>query len=81
METQIVLMSVHKFDRRRDAEAIENTVMSAEDIKQLITKGAAVLTISEFMDMFNNTDDIVDEIELGHHWMTYIKQKNGKDNK
>lgn len=66
-------MPVGKFDRRRDAEWIENDTMISAKVEELRSRGAAVLSISEFMDMFNDTDDVVKAIDLNHYWMTYIK--------
>ena len=68
MEKRIVMLPIDKFDRRRDAEHLENNVFSNEDIKQWQDKGAAVLALTEFMDLCNDQ-----QLDLGEYWISYIQ--------
>lgn len=68
MEKRIVMLPIDKFDRRRDAEHLENNVLANEDIKQWQDKGAAVLALTEFMDLCNDQ-----QLDLGEYWISYIQ--------
>jgi len=67
MSTRIVMLPIDKFDRIRDAEPMENNTMGPQQIDELRTRGAAVLELSEFMDLCNDQ-----QIDLGGYWISYI---------
>jgi hypothetical protein len=66
-KTMIVMMPIAKFDRRKDAEHLENNHLNLISINELRARGAAVLALSEFMDLCNDQ-----EIDLGGYWISYI---------
>ena len=63
----IVMLPIDKFDRRRDAEHLENNTLTQDQVQGLRDKGAAVLALTEFMDLCNDQ-----EIDLGGYWISYI---------
>jgi hypothetical protein len=67
MEKMIVMLPIDKFDRRRDAEHLENNTLNEIQVQEWRDKGAAVLRLTEFMDLCNDQ-----EIELGGYWISYI---------
>jgi len=67
MEKMIVMLPIDKFDRRRDAEHLENNTLNEIQVQEWRDKGAAVLQLTEFMDLCNDM-----EIELGGYWISYI---------
>ena len=71
MEKMIVMLPVSQFDRRRDAEHLENNTMNQIQVDELRSRGAAVLALTEFMDLCNDQD-----IELGEYWISYITLDN-----
>ena len=71
MEKMIVMLPINKFDRRRDAEHLENNTMNQIQVDELRSRGAAVLALTEFMDLCNDQD-----IELGEYWISYITLDN-----
>jgi hypothetical protein len=67
MEKMIVMLPIDKFDRRRDAEHLENNTLNKVQVQEWRDKGAAVLQLTEFMDLCNDQ-----EIDLGGYWISYI---------
>jgi len=67
MEKMIVMLPIDKFDRRRDAEHLENNTLNEIQVQEWRDKGAAVLRLTEFMDLCNDQ-----EIDLGGYWISYI---------
>jgi hypothetical protein len=67
MEKMIVMMPIDKFDRRRDAEHLENNTLNQVQVEDLRERGAAVLALTEFMDLCNDQ-----QIDLGEYWISYI---------
>jgi hypothetical protein len=67
MEKMIVMMPIDKFDRRRDAEHLENNTLNEIQVEDLRERGAAVLALTEFMDLCNDQ-----QIDLGEYWISYI---------
>jgi hypothetical protein len=67
MEKMIVMLPIDKFDRRRDAEHLENNTLNEIQVQELRSRGAAVLALTEFMDLCNDQ-----EIDLGGYWISYI---------
>jgi hypothetical protein len=67
MEKMIVMLPIDKFDRRRDAEHLENNTLNKVQVQEWRDKGAAVLQLTEFMDLCNDQ-----EINLGGYWISYI---------
>ena len=63
----IVMLPIDKFDRRRDAEHLENNTLNQVQVQEWRDKGAAVLRLTEFMDLCNDQ-----EIDLGGYWISYI---------
>ena len=63
----IVMMPIDKFDRRRDAEHLENNTLNEIQVEDLRERGAAVLALTEFMDLCNDQ-----QIDLGEYWISYI---------
>ena len=63
----IVMLPIDKFDRRRDAEHLENNTLNEIQVQEWRDKGAAVLRLTEFMDLCNDQ-----EIDLGGYWISYI---------
>ena len=63
----IVMLPIDKFDRRRDAEHLENNTLNEIQVQEWRDKGAAVLALTEFMDLCNDQ-----EIDLGGYWISYI---------
>ena len=63
----IVMLPIDKFDRRRDAEHLENNTLTQDQVQEWRDKGAAVLALTEFMDLCNDM-----EIDLGGYWISYI---------
>jgi hypothetical protein len=70
MEKMIVMLPIDKFDRRRDAEHLENNTLTQDQVQEWRDKGAAVLALTEFMDLCNDQ-----EIDLGGYWISYITLK------
>ena len=68
MEKRIVMLPIDKFDRRRDAEHLENNVLTNDGINEWQDKGAAVLALTEFMDLCNDQ-----QLDLGEYWISYIQ--------
>ena len=68
MEKRIVMLPIDKFDRRRDAERLENNVLTNDGINEWQDKGAAVLALTEFMDLCNDQ-----QLDLGEYWISYIQ--------
>ena len=66
----IVMLPIDKFDRRRDAEHLENNTLNEIQVQEWRDKGAAVLRLTEFMDLCNDQ-----EIELGGYWISYITEE------
>jgi hypothetical protein len=67
MEKMIVMLPIDKFDRRRDAEHLENNTLNEVQVAEWRSRGAAVLALTEFMDLCNDM-----EIDLGKYWISYI---------
>jgi len=67
MEKMIVMLPIDKFDRRRDAEHLENNTLTQDQVQEWRDKGAALLALTEFMDLCNDQ-----EIDLGGYWISYI---------
>ena len=67
MKTAIVMLPIAKFDRRKDAEHLENNTMDQIQVEDLRTRGATVLALTEFMDLCNDQ-----ELDLGEYWISYI---------
>jgi hypothetical protein len=67
MEKMIVMMPIDKFDRRRNAEHLENNTLNQVQVEDLRERGAAVLALTEFMDLCNDQ-----QIDLGEYWISYI---------
>lgn len=63
----IVMLPIDKFDRRRDAEHLENNTLTQDQVQEWRSRGAAVLALTEFMDLCNDM-----EIDLGGYWISYI---------
>ena len=63
----IVMLPIDKFDRRRDAEHLENNTLTQDQVQEWRDKGAALLALTEFMDLCNDQ-----EIDLGGYWISYI---------
>jgi hypothetical protein len=70
MEKMIVMLPIDKFDRRRDAEHLENNTLNKVQVQEWRDKGAAVLQLTEFMDLCNDQ-----EIDLGGYWISYITEE------
>lgn len=66
-KTMIVMMPIAKFDRRKDAEHLENNTMDLIQVNELRARGAAVLALTEFMDLCNDQ-----QIDLGGYWISYV---------
>jgi hypothetical protein len=69
-KTMIVMLPIDKFDRRMDAEQLGNNTMDIIQVNELRARGAAVLELTEFMDICN--DQV---INLDSYWMSYITIK------
>jgi hypothetical protein len=67
MKTAIVMLPINNFDRRRDAEHLENNTLNQDQVEDLRERGAAVLALTEFMDLCNDQ-----ELDLGEYWISYI---------
>jgi hypothetical protein len=61
------MLPIAKFDRRKDAEHLENNTMDQIQVEDLRTRGATVLALTEFMDLCNDQ-----ELDLGEYWISYI---------
>jgi len=73
MRQAILLLPVDDYDRRDDAEAVENTTFeSISDLEDRFPKDFLVYPdISDFMDDCNNQ-----EINLELYWLTYVNLKS-----
>ena len=64
----VLLYPVSKYDRRKDAEFIENNCYTIDELKTLIPVDVLKLTLTDFMDKCNNED-----ISLDSYWLSYIR--------
>lgn len=66
-ETKVLLLPVEYFDRKKDAEMIEN---STWDIHQLEAIDPRILdyNMSDFMDLCNDQ-----EFNIENYWVSYIQ--------
>jgi hypothetical protein len=70
-EIRVLLYPVDNYDRRKDAEFIENNLYSIHLLETLVPTDVEVYTLSDFMDGCNNQ-----EINLELYWVSYIRLKN-----
>jgi hypothetical protein len=73
MKTMIVMLPIDKFDRRMDAEHLENNTLDIIQVNELRASGAAVLELTSFMDICNDQ-----EINLDSYWISYITVESYK---
>jgi hypothetical protein len=67
MKTAIVILPIDDFDRRWDAEHLENNTLNQDQVEKLKERGASVLALTDFMDLCNDQ-----ELDLGEYWISYI---------
>jgi hypothetical protein len=68
MEIRILLFPIDRYDRRRDAEFIENSVYDIHGLETAIPNDVGVLTLSEFMDLCNDQ-----EFDIENYWVSYVR--------
>lgn len=68
IEIRILLFPIDKYDRRSDAEFIENNVYDLHQLETAIPKDVDIVTLSDFMDLCNSQ-----MIDLEHYWISYIR--------
>lgn len=86
MKTYIILLAIDTFDRRKNAERIENEKFDSikmlyellqKDIDDEITdKDVLIFELTDFMDACNN-----EELELSLWWVTYVNIEDNMDGK
>jgi threonyl-tRNA synthetase len=65
---RVLLYPVSSYDRRSDAELIENNAYTLEDLETLIPNDVSVYSLTDFMDLCNNQ-----ELNLEEYWVSYIR--------
>jgi hypothetical protein len=67
-QIRVLLYPINTADyERHDAENIEGSVYTIEEIEMVLPDDVEYYTLSEFMDKCNN-----EEIELDNYWVSYI---------
>lgn len=67
-EIRILLFPINEYDRRRDAELMENNVYNIHQLETAIPNDVDILTLSDFMDLCNNQ-----MLDLEQYWISYIR--------
>lgn len=65
--TRILLYPVNLFERRRDAEYIENSTLTVHQL-EAIDKNIMSYNLSDFMDFCNDQ-----EFDIENYWVSYIQ--------
>ena len=67
-QIRVLLYPINTGDyERHDAENIEGSIYTIEEIEMVLPDDVEYYTLSEFMDKCNN-----EEIELDNYWVSYI---------
>ena len=68
-ETTIVLLPVCDFDRKTDAEKIENQKFTLDQLRNtLVLPSYEIYNHSDFMDLCNDQ-----ELNIENYWVSYIQ--------
>ena len=67
-EIRILLFPINEYDRRRDAELMENNVYNIHQLETAIPNDVDIVTLSDFMDLCNNQ-----MLDLEQYWISYIR--------
>lgn len=67
-EIRILLFPINEYDRRRDAELMENNVYDIHQLETAIPNDVDILTLSDFMDLCNSQ-----MLDLEQYWISYIR--------
>lgn len=68
IEIRMLLFPIDKYDRRNDAEFIENNVYDLHQLETAIPKDVDIVTLSDFMDLCNSQ-----MLDLEQYWVSYIQ--------
>jgi len=68
IEIRILLFPIEKYDRRKEAEFVENNLYNIHQIETAIPNDVDIVTLSDFMDLCN--DQIFD---IENYWVSYIR--------
>lgn len=66
-ELRILLLPVEHFDRRREAEYLENSTLTIHQLEAL-DRNIIDHTLSDFMDLCNDQ-----EFDIENYWVSYIQ--------
>lgn len=67
-EIRILLFPINEYDRRADAELMENNVYNIHQLETAIPNDVDIVTLSDFMDLCNNQ-----MLDLEQYWISYIR--------
>ena len=69
-ELRILVLDVDQYDRKDDAEMMENSIVTKKQIDELKNNSGNSMcyTLSDFMDAINN-----DDFSFAASWMTYVR--------
>ena len=70
IEIRMLLFPIDKYDRRSDAEFIENNIYDLHQLETAIPKDVDIVTLSDFMDLCNSQ-----MLDLEQYWVSYIQYK------
>lgn len=65
---RVLLYPVSAYDRKDNAEHIEDNGYRAEELESVLPNDVLSYTLTDFMDACNNQ-----EIQLGEYWVSYIR--------
>jgi hypothetical protein len=68
IEIRILLYPIDKYDRRTEAEFVENNVYNIHQLETAIPNDVDIVTLSDFMDLCNNQ-----MLDLEQYWVSYIR--------
>lgn len=69
MEVKILLYPVLKYDRKTDAEWMENSAYTNDELEFVIPDDVLIYSLSDFMDACN---DAIGG-DLSDYWLSYIR--------
>ena len=68
IEIRILLYPIDKYDRRTEAEFVENNLYDIHQLETAIPSDVDIVTLSDFMDLCNNQ-----MLDLEQYWVSYIR--------
>ena len=67
-QIRVLVYPIYNYTRE-DAENIENSLYSIEELESVIPDDVQMFTLSDFMDACNN-----DEVNIYGSWISYIRE-------